>query len=108
MRRLALGLLAAVLPALATSAPPAADPLVRAVEVDTVRKGRDGGTTWFHPRGCTLPDGTVLWTLQDITGSDHFGPVHWTTSKDGGKTWTDPQPVAGLGRKKQPDGVEAG
>jgi hypothetical protein len=105
MRRFAAVLLVA-LPAVAADPPPA--DLVRSVRVETVRKGRDGGTTWFHPRGCTLPDGTVLWTLQDITGSDHFGPVMWTASKDGGKTWTDPHPVPGLGRVKRSDGVEAG
>ena len=107
MPRPALALLVVALPALAGHVPPA-DDLVRSVEVVTVRKGRDGGTTWFHPRGCTLPDGTVVWTLQDITGSDVFGPVHWTASRDDGKTWTDPQPVPGLGRKKLPGGVEAG
>jgi hypothetical protein len=107
MRRAALALLAAMFPAVAAPAPPA-DDLVKSVEVATIRKGRDGGTTWFHPRGCTLPDGTVLWTMQDITGSDAFGPVHWTTSRDGGKTWADPRPVPGLGRKKRPGGVEEG
>lgn len=106
MPRLSLAALAVLLPALAISAPP--PDLVKSVEPVTVKSGRAGGTTWFHPRGCTLPDGTVLWTLQDITGSDHFGPVHWMTSSDNGKTWTEPAPVASLGRKKMPDGTEAG
>jgi hypothetical protein len=97
---------ALLVPTLAASAPPG--DLVASVEQATVKKGRDGGTTWFHPRGCTLPDGTVLWTLQDITGSDHFGPVHWMTSSDRGKTWSDPKPIAGLGRKKMPNGTEEG
>jgi hypothetical protein len=47
-------------------------------------------------------------TLQTISGSDYFGPVHWMTSADFGKTWTEPQPVPALGRVKQPDGVEEG
>ena len=71
-------------------------------------QGRKGGTTWFHPRGCTLPDGTVLWTLQSITGSDHFGPVHYMTSSDRGKTWTEPKPIPALGHKTMPDGTIAG
>lgn len=86
----------------------AADPLVKSVEVQTVKKGRDGGTTWFHPRGCTLPDGTVLWTMQSITGSDHFGPVQEMTTTDRGKTWSEPKPIAGFDRKKMPNGTEAG
>lgn len=84
------------------------DPLVKSVAVETVLKGRDGGTTWFHPRGCTLPDGTILWTIQDITGSDVFGPVHWMSSADRGKTWTTPKPIPALGRTRMPDGSEAG
>lgn len=84
------------------------DPLVKSVEVQAVVKGREGGTTWFHPRGCSLPDGTVLWTLQDITGSDHFGPVHEMTSTDRGRTWSTPKPIPGFTRKKNADGGEAG
>lgn len=93
---------------LGSAAVMAADPLVKSVEVETVKKGRNGGTTWFHPRGTALPDGTILWTLQDITGSDHFGPVHEMTTSDNGKTWTEPKPIPGFGRVKMPDGVEAG
>jgi len=37
-------------------------------------------------------------TLQSITGSDMFGHVHWSVSQDQGKTWTDPQKIAALGR----------
>jgi len=40
----------------------------------------------------------VLMTLQTIAGSDYFGPVHSMTTRDLGKTWTDPQPVPPLGR----------
>ncbi len=98
----AVGLLAGP----AGAAPPG--DIVASVEQMTVKKGRDGGIVWFHPRGCTLPDETVLWTLQDITGSDHFGAVHWMTTRDNGKTWSEPKPVPGFGRKKRPDGTEEG
>jgi hypothetical protein len=33
-------------------------------------------------------------TLQEISGSDYFGPVHWSESCDGGKTWSDPLMIA--------------
>ncbi len=88
------------------------DSLIASVEKITLRRGRDGsGPTWFHPRACLVPDAagsTVFMTLQTITGSDYFGPVHWMTSSDLGKTWTEPQPVPPLGRIKQPDGAEEG
>ena len=93
--------------ALATSAAEPAS-LIAGIEKVTLRRGRDGsGPTWFHPRACVVPgaDGkTVFMTLQTIAGSDYFGPVHWMTSRDLGKTWTEPQPVPPLGRVKQAAG----
>lgn len=90
----------------------AAPSLIASIEKVVLRRGRDGsGRTWFHPRACMVPgpDGPMaLMTLQTISGSDYFGPVHWMTSRDLGQTWTDPQPVPALGRVKQPDGVEEG
>lgn len=50
----------------------------------------------------------ALMTLQTIAGSDYFGPVHWMTSGDQGRTWTDPEPVPALGRIKREDGWEEG
>ncbi len=79
--------------------------LITSIEKVTLRRGRDGsGPTWFHPRACMVPGpggATAFMTLQTIAGSDYFGPVHWMTSRDLGKTWTDPQPVPPLGRVKQ-------
>ncbi len=52
----------------------------------------------------------ALMNLQEIGGSDYFGQVHWSTSGDGGKTWSDPQPIAALGRDPVPgrdDGLKA-
>ncbi|MEQ1861989.1 MAG: exo-alpha-sialidase [Chthoniobacteraceae bacterium] len=86
--------------------------LIASIEKITVLRGRDGtGPTWFHPRACMVPGvsgATAFMTLQHIAGSDYFGPVHWMTSTDLGRTWTKPQPVPALGRVKQPDGVEEG
>jgi hypothetical protein len=54
------------------------------------------GGTWFHPRACRVGK-TMFMTLQEIKGSDFFGPVHWTTSEDGGRTWSAFQPAPPLG-----------
>jgi hypothetical protein len=54
------------------------------------------GGTWFHPRAC-LAGKQAFMTLQEIKGSDFFGPVHWTTSNDLGKTWSPFQPAPPLG-----------
>lgn len=77
---------------------------IRSVAKETLWRNRDGrSTTWFHPRACMVPgaDGgaRALMTLQPITGSDYFGPVHWSASEDLGRTWSDPVPIPSLGRK---------
>jgi len=86
--------------------------LIASIEKVTLRRGRDGsGPTWFHPRACRVPGAqgdTIFMALQTIAGSDYFGPVHWMTSADLGRTWTEPQPVPPLGRVKQADGAEEG
>lgn len=41
---------------------------------------------------------TALMTLQEIGGSDYFGPVHWSASDDLGRTWSDPEPIVAFGR----------
>ena len=40
--------------------------------------------------------------VQEIGGSDYFGPVHWSESQDLGKSWDDPKPIASLGRIPEP------
>lgn len=86
--------------------------LIAGIEKITLRRGREGrGPTWFHPRGCVIPtaDGPqVFMTLQTISGSDVFGPVHWMTTADIGQTWTEPQPVPSLGRVAVENGWEEG
>lgn len=87
-------------------------PLIASIEKVVLRQGRVGsGPTWFHPRACMVPGPSgamALMTLQTIAGSDYFGPVHWMSSRDLGRTWTDPDLVPALGRVKQPDGSEEG
>lgn len=88
-----------------------ADGLISEVDREVIFPGRRGGTTWFHPRPCMIPgpEGPIaLMTLQSIGGSDVFGPVHWTTSADLGRSWSDPEPIPGLGRIDLGDGWEMG
>lgn len=83
------------------------EPLIESISKETLWENRDGeGETWFHPRACMIPgkDGkpVAFMNLQVIGGSDYFGPVHWSTSEDMGKTWSDPQPIPALGREPLP------
>ena len=92
------------------------DPLIGSISQQTLWKNRDGkARTWFHPRVCMIPgprgSAVALMTLQEIGGSDYFGPVHWSMSHDLGANWTDPSPIAALGRVPVPgrsDGLMAG
>jgi hypothetical protein len=85
--------------------------LVKGVERSIIWNGRSAGATWFHPRACMIPGRKppeAFMTLQPISGSDVFGPVHWSTSADLGKTWTQPKEIPGLGRKPARGGREVG
>ena len=80
----------------------ATDP-IREITVESLDDGRSRKEdwAWFHPRACMVPakDGPLaLMTMQRISGSDYFWPVHWCESSDLGKTWSDPAPIPGLGR----------
>jgi hypothetical protein len=106
----AIGAGVASVPVAARAAEPSG--LVAGIEKITLRRGRDGsGPTWFHPRACLVPapaGALAFMTLQTIAGSDYFGPVHWMTSGDLGRTWTEPQPVPPLGRVARNDGWDEG
>lgn len=86
--------------------------VIAAIEPSIVHPNRDGETTtWFHPRGCLIPDSKgplALLTMQEITGSDYYGPVHWPVSRDQARTWSEPKPIPGLGRVPARDGLEVG
>lgn len=86
--------------------------LIAGIERELIFPGREGKeTTWFHPRPCVIPGkggAEALMTLQDITGSDVFGHVHWTISKDQGRTWSAPEPIPGLGRDELGDNWQVG
>lgn len=102
-------------PLLARSSEKTGKGLIQSIRQETRWNNLDGkSTTWFHPRACMLPgrdhSPTALMTMQSITGSDYFGPVHWVTSDDLGETWTEPQPVTSLGRRPVPnhEGLQQG
>jgi len=85
--------------------------LIASITHEAAIPGRPGTPAWFHPRACLISSGQgneVLATLQTIHGSDVFGPVHWMTSHDMGRTWAAPAPIPGLGRSPAADGLEAG
>lgn len=81
--------------------------LIAAITKQSLWENRDGKSrTWFHPRACAMPDRDgkpmVLMNLQEIGGSDYFGQVHWAITKDLGRTWSEPEPIAALGRDPMP------
>ena len=96
--------------------PAVAGSLIESISTEALWRNREGGgTTWFHPRPCLMPgeqgQPAVLMTMQDIGGSDYFGPVHWTLSKDLGKTWSEPELIPAFDRHPTPgrdDGLSAG
>jgi hypothetical protein len=80
--------------------------VVAGIERTKLHDGRNGSPTWFIPRICLIPhllpestSATALMVLQSISGSDYYGPVHWRESKDYGKTWSEPRPIPGFGRR---------
>ncbi|MCA9033790.1 MAG: exo-alpha-sialidase [Planctomycetaceae bacterium] len=93
-----------------------ASPLIQSISREVVFSNRDGsGTTWFHPRVCMLPQGNgeplALMTLQEIGGSDYFGTVHWSMSRNFGRTWSQPEPISAFAREVvagRTDGLTAG
>jgi hypothetical protein len=70
--------------------------LIASIEKSVLPAPPVQGGTWFHPRAC-MAGRTAFMTLQEIKGSDFFGPVHWTTSDDLGKTWSEFRPAPPLG-----------
>ncbi len=87
---------------------------IAAIERVVVWSGRKAGKSSFQPRTCLIPSAdksgkpTVFMALQEITGSDFYGPVHWTMTTDLGQTWCVPEPIPGLGRHTLADGLEEG
>jgi hypothetical protein len=92
---------------------PGAD-LISSIAVEIPWNGRQQGKSWFHPRACIIPNPDspaqpiVFMTLQEISGSDVFGQVHWTMTADLGKSWREPEPIAAFARRDVGAGLEEG
>jgi len=82
--------------------------MIQKIEHEIIWNGRKTGGTWFHPRAGKLPDGSVLMTCQDITGSDNFGQAHWSKTVDNGASWSEPKPIAAFARTDVGNGFEEG
>ena len=101
-RRHFLQATAGTLLGLAARSAGAAEGLVASVTKEVLRAYGAPGGTWFHPRCCLVPGEKpqLLMTLQGISGSDFFGPVHSTVSGDLGRTWSKYAAVPPLGWEK--------
>lgn len=88
------------------------------IQLDTITKGFDGKTCWVQCRAGTIPprgaganrDPMVVMTMQKLllSGSDIFFELTEMRTDDMGKTWSGPTPHKDtLGRRSEPDGVEA-
>ena len=85
--------------------------MIEAIESVILWNGRIAGPTWFHPRACMAPaerNPAALMTMQQVTGSDVFHQLHWTESRDLGKTWSTPAPIPSTEWHARPDGVDMG
>ena len=97
-----------------SKAQPAGEDLIASIERSVLWNGRKSGKSWFHPRACLIPPAkgadtpVVFMTLQEITGSDNFGQVHWTVTSDLGRTWRTPEPIPAFARSPIDGGLEEG
>ncbi|MBT3272853.1 MAG: exo-alpha-sialidase [Spirochaetales bacterium] len=86
--------------------------MIQNIEQTIMSHGRENETLWFHPRACLIPNSSgrnsVFMTMQRISGSDYFHPVHWTASEDSGRTWSKAEPIPGFGRNDAGGGIEEG
>jgi hypothetical protein len=81
------------------------------IKREMIWNGRNAEITWFHPRACVIPnkpDPIVLMNCQSITGSDVFGQVHVSITRDLGKTWSDPQSIEAFSRRDIDGGLQEG
>ena len=94
-------LLLAIAPAMAQS------PADYTLDLRTVLEHDDGTFLWFHPRACAVPGsgGHVVMTLQKhLQQSDYYSGLHVMHSRDGGGTWSAPDPRPELAWRTGPAG----
>lgn len=92
-----------------SSANPKQQDQIKSIERVMLRKWSDDQVAWFLPRTTVVPSAKgakIVMTLQEIGGSDYYGPVKWRESYDLGKTWSAMRDVPGFGRQQLEGGVE--
>jgi hypothetical protein len=86
--------------------------LIESVETSIIFHGRETGHTWGQARIAAIPGDNgrtyLFLAMQQISGSDYYGPVHFTISDDAGQTWSEPQPIPGLGQHSVEDDLRVG
>ncbi len=85
--------------------------LIRDITRKILWHGRHDGFSWFLPRVCMIPapkNPLAIMTTQKITGSDYYHAVHESVSSDLGKSWSEPKPIPGLGRRTVSDTIQEG
>ncbi len=67
-----------------------------------------GAYHWSQSRPAVIPPGKVIVTTQEIEkrGSHGYRDIYITETTDGAKTWSAPQRIDALNRKRFPDGIE--
>lgn len=74
----------------------AGEPVRCEVRLDAVMSHDDGAFLWYHPRPAAIPGGpdeppTVVLTLQKhLVADDHYSGLYTMTSRDLGRTWSQP------------------
>ncbi len=67
-----------------------------------------GAYHWAQSRPAVLPGGRVIVTTQEIEkrGSHGYRDLYLTETSDGAQSWSAPQRIDALNRKRFPDGIE--
>ncbi|MGZ5505419.1 MAG: sialidase family protein [Limisphaerales bacterium] len=82
------------------------------LRLEVITEGYDGKFCWFHPMAGVIPGSppTVVLSMQRwrTASSDVFYPVNTMTSRDLGKSWSEPVEHASLGRRQEAGGVTVG
>ena len=68
----------------------------------------EGAFHWAQSRPATIPGGKVIVITQEIEkrGSHGYRDIYFTETTDGAKSWSKPQRIDSLSRRKFDDGIE--
>jgi hypothetical protein len=66
-----------------------------------------GAFHWAQSRAAALPDRVIVITQEIEKGGSHgYRDIYFTETTDGARTWSRPQRIAALGRRRFEDGIE--